>query len=174
MGFIGYYMKKNKWWGLLILLPMLVLTAYCFSGYLSKLLFAFPRYLLIVLFCVAALLVYPVAIFSGKKLRAAGLAISAALLVAVCVLCFLDPPVYSTDVLGDSEEHPFDESYSVSLGDSRYGDVSIQYVPEIEAYMVHGDFKKAGTTTLTLVAPDGEETVFDLKIEEDTYDLTER
>ena len=174
MGFIGYYMKKNKWWGLLILLPMLVLTAYCFSGYLSKLLFAFPRYLLIVLFCVAALLVYPVAIFSGKKLRATGLAISAALLVAVCVLCFLDPPVYSTDVLGDSEEHPFDESYSVSLGDSRYGDVSIQYVPEIEAYMVHADFKKAGTTTLTLVSPDGEETVFDLHIEEDTYRLTKK
>ena len=24
MGFIGYYMKKDKWWGLLILIPMLL------------------------------------------------------------------------------------------------------------------------------------------------------
>lgn len=27
MGFIGYWMKKDKWWGYLILLPMIVLTA---------------------------------------------------------------------------------------------------------------------------------------------------
>ena len=32
MGFIGYYMKKDKWWGLLILLPMLIFVGAEYSG----------------------------------------------------------------------------------------------------------------------------------------------
>ena len=31
MGFIGYWMKKDKWWGYLILLPMIVITAASYS-----------------------------------------------------------------------------------------------------------------------------------------------
>ena len=42
MGFIGYYMKKDKWWGILILTPMLVLLGEEFSAYLSKTMFSFP------------------------------------------------------------------------------------------------------------------------------------
>ena len=40
MGFIGYYMKKDKWWGLLILVPMLLLTAEECAGYLSRTMFS--------------------------------------------------------------------------------------------------------------------------------------
>ena len=43
MGFIGYYMKKDKWWGLLILIPMLLLTAEECAGYLSKTMFFFSK-----------------------------------------------------------------------------------------------------------------------------------
>ena len=35
MGFIGYYMKKDKWWGLLILVPMLLFVGMEYAGYLS-------------------------------------------------------------------------------------------------------------------------------------------
>ena len=35
MGFTGYWMKKDKWWGYLILLPMIVLTADSYAVYLT-------------------------------------------------------------------------------------------------------------------------------------------
>ncbi|MBQ7669877.1 MAG: hypothetical protein IJS45_04050 [Clostridia bacterium] len=35
MGFVGYWMKKGKWWGYLILLPMIALTGFSYFGYFS-------------------------------------------------------------------------------------------------------------------------------------------
>lgn len=72
MGFVGYYMKKNKWWGYLILLPMVVLTGYSYLGYFSDFQFSSPRYILIVLFCAAAMMLYPVVIFDDKRIKIAG------------------------------------------------------------------------------------------------------
>ena len=51
MGFIGYYMKKDKWWGLLILTPILLLLGSHYSGFLGETLFDFPHHLLSCLFC---------------------------------------------------------------------------------------------------------------------------
>ena len=70
MGFIGYYMKKGKWWGYLILLPMIVLTAYSYLTYFSYFLFSRPRYILISLFCICMMILYPIAIFEKKAIRA--------------------------------------------------------------------------------------------------------
>ena len=42
MGFIGYYMKKDKWWGLLILIPVMILLGFEYSRYLSMTMFFFP------------------------------------------------------------------------------------------------------------------------------------
>ena len=50
MGFIGYYIKKGKWWGYLILLPMIVLTAFSLKTYLKDFTFCHPFYLLVCLF----------------------------------------------------------------------------------------------------------------------------
>ena len=71
MGCIGYYMKKGKWWGCLFLLPMIVLTAYSFLGYFSDFLFSMPRYILISVFCAAAMILYPVVIFEIEGCPAA-------------------------------------------------------------------------------------------------------
>ena len=65
MGFVGYYMKKDKWWGLLILVPMLLLTAEEGMGYFSKMMFSFPRHLLTTIFCISALIIYPLAIINS-------------------------------------------------------------------------------------------------------------
>ena len=72
MGFIGYYMKKDKWWGLLILSSMLLLTAEEYAGYLSKTMFSFPRHLLTTIFCISMLIIYPLAIFKNKKIKTIG------------------------------------------------------------------------------------------------------
>ena len=174
MGFVGYYMKKGKWWGYLILLPMLALTGFSYLTYCSDFLFSRPRYLLITLFCAAALILYPVAIFDNKKIKAAGAVIGVAAVAVLTALVLLHPPVYSTELLGSSEEFRFDDSYSASLEDERFGDVEIRYIEGAEDYMVHAELKRAGSTVLTVTSPTGEKTVFDLVIERDTYQVTKR
>lgn len=174
MGFIGYWMKKGKWWGYLILLPMIALTGLSYLGYFSDFQFSMPRYILIVLFCGCAMILYPVAIFEDKRIKAVGAAVGGLAVVAITVACLLNPPVYSTEVMGNGDEYHFDDSYSVSLADETYGDVDIRYVESFEDYMVHAEFRRAGDTVLTLVSPDGETAEYDLHIERDTYELTKR
>lgn len=174
MGFIGYYMKKDKWWGYFILLPMIALTAASFLTYFSDFQFSMPRYILIVLFCACAMILYPVAIFRNKKIRAVGAAIGAAAVVILTVFRLLNPPVYSTDFMGSNEEHPFDDSYTVYLADARYGDVSIRYEEAVEDYLVHADFKRAGDTVLTMISPSGEKTEYDIHVERDTYEVKKK
>ena len=174
MGFIGYYMKKDKWWGYLILLPMIAMTASAFLTYFSDFQFSMPRYILIVLFCAAGMILYPVFIFQNKKIRIVGAVIGAACVIVLTALCLLNPPVYSTDIMGNNEEHPLDDSYAVSLVDPRYGDVSIRYEEGMKDYFLHAEFKQSGDTVLTMISLSGEKTEYDLHIERDTYQLTEK
>lgn len=174
MGFIGYYMKKGKWWGYLILLPMIAMTGFSYLGYFSDFQFSMPRYILIVLFCTCGMILYPVAIFEDKKIKAVGAAIGGVAVALITVICLLNPPVYSTEIMGNGGEYTFDGSYSVYLADDKYGDVEIRYVESVEDYMLHADFKHAGDTVLTLVSPDGKKTEFDIHIERDKYEFTKR
>ena len=174
MGFIGYYMKKGKWWGYLILLPMILLTAYSYLGYFSDFLFSRPRYILISLFCACVMILYPLAIFENKTIRAVGVSVSAVLIIGITILCLLDPPVYSTEIMGNGEKYTFDDTYSVWLADDKYGGVEIRYFESIDEYVVHAELKRAGKTVLTLEAPNGEKTEYDLFIERDTYEVSKR
>ena len=174
MGYIGYYMKKGKWWGYLILLPMIILTAFSYSTYFADYLFCMPRYILICLFCACAMILYPVVIFEDRRIRTFGAAVGAALVMILTVIGLLRPPVYRAEILGNNEEHPFDDSYTVSLADEKYGSVKIIYMPEVEDYMVRAELKRMGSTVLTLVSPEGEKTEFDLSVKRDTYRITQR
>ncbi|MBQ7143811.1 MAG: hypothetical protein IJR65_01475 [Oscillospiraceae bacterium] len=174
MGYVGYWMKKDKWWGYLILLPMIGLTAYSYLAYFSDFQFAMPRYVLISLFCACAMILYPVAIFENKRIRRVGAAVGGALVVALTILCLLNPPVYSTEIMGNGEEHHFDDSYTAYLADGKYGDVQIRYEDGVEEYMLHADFRHAGDTVLTIVSPSGEKEEYDLHIERNKYELTKR
>lgn len=174
MGFIGYYMKKDKWWGLIILLPMIVITGYSYYGYFQDFQFSMPRYILVCLFCVCAMIIYPIAVFNDKKIRTAGAVIGAAIAVVLTVLCLMRPPVYSTDLMGNNEEHPFDDTYSVYLEDPKYGDVKIVYLESINDYLLHADLKRSGDTVLTLESPAGEKTQYDVHIERTTYEIKKK
>ena len=174
MGFIGYYMKKDKWWGLIILTPMLLFLGVQYIGYFSKAMFSFPRHLLTVIFCIVTLVIYPLAIFNNKKIKITGLIISILIIIAGAIICFVEPPVYSTDILADSEELYFDDTYKVNIADKKYGDLSIIYIESIESWMVHAEFKKAGTTEFVLESPDGEKKEYSLTIRRDTYSVKEK
>lgn len=174
MGFIGYWMKKDKWWGYLILLPMIVLTADSYATYFSDFQFSMPRYILVSLFCACAMIIYPLVVFKNRKIKTIGAVIGGVAVIAITVICLLNPPVYSTEIMGNGEEYKFDDSYTAYLADDGYGDVEIRYDDALEDYMLHADFKRAGDTVLTLVSPNGEKKEYDLHIERDTYELTKR
>ena len=169
MGFIGYYMKKDKWWGLLILIPMLLFIGEECSRYLSETIFAFPRHLLTTIFCIVTLIIYPLAIFKNKIAKYGGLIVSVILIITVVILCIVKPPIYSTDLMSNGENYTFDNTYKVYLIDKKYGDLSIRYENGIEDWMVHADFKKAGKTKFVLESPNGEKRSFDITIQRNAY-----
>lgn len=100
--------------------------------------------------------------------------VSGAAIVALTILGLVNPPVYSTEIMGNGEKYQFDVSYTVQLADEKYGDVEIRYVGSVEDYMVHADFKRAGDTVLTLVSPTGDQEEYDIHIERHTYEITKR
>ncbi len=59
----------------------------------------------------------------------------------------------------------------MALKDDSYGEVSIAYADTLECYVVHADFKKQGATELLLTSPEKEDTVYQLMIGKNTYQL---
>lgn len=174
MGFIGHFMKKEKWWSLVILVPMLAFVGYHYYGFLGEAVSFFPNHLLSAVFCAATMIIYPLYIFREKWLRLAGVIISVVIIAAASVLSIsAGRSWYNTTILVEngSLEASFDDSYTVSLEDESYGTVYIVYEKNIESYMVNAEFKKTGNTRLILKAPDGTAQYFDLKIERSSYEI---
>ncbi len=174
MGFIGYYLKKDKWWTFIILVPMLVLTAYSAYGYGTKALYWMPYHLLSTLFCFAALLIYP-GVIENKKSKCVAYVISLLIICGVGFLLFQKPFEYKTTIgVSDSEEFGnFDDNYKVSLEDNKYGDVWIEYDQGIEAYLINVTFKHGGKTKFILEDPEGNKRTFDLDIRYTAFDIEE-
>ena len=174
MGFIGYFMKKDKWWGLFILAPMLLFVGEECMGYLSKCMFSFPRHLLTTIFCIITLIIYPLAIFKNKIAKIGGSIISGIIIILVVILCIINPPIYKTILFSNGEKYQFDDSYKVYLKDKKYGDLSIRYEDGIEDWIVHAEFKKAGKTEMILESPTGEKRIFDISIRRDKFTINEK
>ncbi len=176
MGFVGYYMRKEKWWSLLILVPMLAFVGYHYVNFLREAVSFFPNHLLSAVFCAATVIIYPLFIFSEKKLRVIGVVISAAILLAGTVFALSSGrSVYNTTVLvsGGSQNVEFDDSYEVSLEDDSFGRAFIVYEENIESYMVNAEFTKTGDTRLILESPKGERHVYSLTVYRDSYHVEE-
>ena len=176
MGFVGYYMKKDKWWGLLILLPMLIFVGEEYSRYLSDTMFSFPRHILTTIFCFATLIIYPLAIFENKKIKITGLVISCLIIAGMTILTLLNPPEYKTIILSNGGRMgiTFDDTYRAYLTDAKYGELHIEYEDGLEDWVLNANFKKAGKTEVVLEAPNGEKTMFDITIKRETFDMTKK
>lgn len=179
MAFVGHYMKKDKWWGLLILAPMLVFLGYHYLNFFGEAVHFFPNHLLSAVFCAATLIIYPLFIFKDKRIRIAGLILSILILAAATVYGFLDnrSHTYNTSLLSSGGETcgiEYDDSYKVYLEDSSFGDVRIGYEENIECYLIYASFTKTGDTVLVLEAPTGEKYYYDLSIERDSYNVQPR
>ncbi len=174
MGFIGYYMKKDEWWGLLILAPILVFLGEHYATYLSKTMFSFPYHLLTTLFCLVTLIIYPIAIFNNKKNKVVGIVISILIILVMTGLALSKPSVYNTTIFVNGEEHKFDNTYKVYLTDESFGKVYIVFEKDIDDYMVNAEFKKAGKAELVLESPKGEKNTYEIDIKDHTYSVNKK
>ena len=175
MGFIGWYMKKDKWWGLLILVPMIIFLGSHYSGFLGQAIYNMPYHLLSAIFCVITMLIYPICIFNNKKIKIAGITISV-LILAMTIITISNNTVYNTTILvnGGEAGAVFDDSYNVYLEDSKYGNVYITYNEALEDYTINAEFTKAGKTNLILEDSNGNKTIFEIDIKSKSYDINKK
>ena len=177
MGFIGWYMKKDKWWGLLILAPVLVFLGFHFSRYLGMTMFSFPKHLLTTLFCAGTMILYPLAIFKNKKIKIVGLIISIVILLVSTFLTIQKPSTYETDILtnGGSAGATFNDSYKVYLTDESFGTVEIKFIEQgLNDWVVHAIFTKDGNTELVLEAPNGQKKLYEITIDRSSYTIEQK
>ena len=173
MGFLGYYLKKDKLWTLLMLIPVELIISDGIMAHLDGFLFDMPRHILSYIFCITTLIIYPLYIYNNKINKRIGLAISIMIIIAATSIGFINKPIYDTHPLASNEEHYFDNTYKVYLDDNSYGDVNIEYYDAIEEYIVHAKFKKAGHTIITIEDKNGNKKRFNLTILRDKYDVEE-
>ena len=176
MAYVGYHMKDEKWYSVAILAVGLAFVGYHYEGFLHETLSFFPNHLLSAVFCAATMVIYPLCIFKDRRLRIAGLIISAVLIVAMSVVAVAsEKAAYRTEVLmsGGEVGGEFDDTYSVALEDESFGPVEIIRIDALDCYAVHGEFVRTGSTKLFLTAPDGTVRVFALDLGRDTYDIAE-
>jgi hypothetical protein len=173
MGCIGHFMKKGKWWGLLILSPMLLLVGGHYITFLSETLTYFPHHLLSALFCIVTLILYPSCIFEDRNVKRAGIIISVVILIGASAYGFMNRNNYyeTTIMASNSEEVAFDDTYTAYFEDEKYGNVTIEYNDEFENYNMIAQFKKTGETKLIIESPQGEQIKYNITIGRDTYHL---
>ena len=175
MGYIGYYMKKDKWWGLLILAPILIILGIDYSNYLGKTVYLFPHHLLSALFCAVTIAIYPLCIFNDKKVKTIGIIISILIILAATVYALVNRYTYNTTLLSNNGElgAVFDDSYKAYLEDDSFGKVEIVYNEAIEDYLLNAKLVKGGQTRLFLEDSKGSRNIYNLDIGYSKVDITE-
>lgn len=171
MGYVGYYLKKDKWWGLLIMMPIWLLLGAHMNVFMGEVIGFFPNHLFSLIFCLVTMYTYIFWIFGHKRERWIGMVVCT-VIVATCIVLNLGTrKTYNTTILCSSEELSFDDSYTVKMNE-KFGTTKIvlEDFGTSQYYCINAEIKKLGKTMLILEG-NGEKYEFDLMIKRDTYDL---
>jgi hypothetical protein len=170
MGYIGYYMRNNEWWGLLILTPILLLLIEHYFGFLNEAVAFFPNHLLSAIFCAVTMLIYSWYIFDKKELRIIETTIALLLIVGATVYIFVKPKeVYNTQF--GIEDVQLTADTKAWLDDSKYGELKMIYIDSLEDYLIDASFTNTGDTKINVDT--GEvKCVGDITIKRHSYEVT--
>ena len=174
MGYIGNYLKKDKWWGLFILIPVILFVGYHYEQFLRETISFFPNHILSTIFCASSMIIYSLYIFKDKKIKYICLVITIIILLFMSIVAIKSGSnYYNTTILisGGETGFDFDDTYKAYLKDDKYGNLYIVYDKNIESYMINAEFKKTGNTEVILESPDGEKQIFDITIKRNSYDI---
>ena len=175
MGYIGYYMKKDKWWSFIILTPMLILLFFHFNLYLAELIFTFPYNTITVIFCAGTMILYPLVLFKNKYSKYIGLSISLVFIVIAMALSFSAPYTYDPILFCESDEHPINESYKANIVGESKNSVNVEYLTTngLDDWCVVGHFKKPGDYQFEVIDSDGNKKTYKITVLKDKYDYEE-
>jgi len=169
MGYFGYYIKKDKWYGLIILLPIMLLLGSGFAQTIVNIKYSFPKHIINTLFIVGSFIIYPLTLFNNKKLKIVGLTLNIIIMILFGLKPIITPSTYDTSFKCSDEELVYDNTYKAYLEDSSFGKLSIKYVDSIESYCIYASFKKPGKTKVILESPNGNKQYFNIHIGKMTY-----
>lgn len=173
MAFVGWFVKKGKWYSLLILSPMLILLAVTGMSYLHETLYLFPRHLLTVIFCIVQIFLLVFAFFDDKKLRIAGCAVGAAFIAVFFFTNVYHKPYVITNISG-FEIDP-DTKYTVSVADENILKVVSDDFGDPNA--MQAEFYSIGSTEMTLTDEKGNVLVYEAALGKNykvTFELKEK
>ena len=173
MGYIGYYIKKDKWYGLIILLPIMIILGIGLSSTIVNIKYSFPKHLINTIFVIVSFIIYPLALFDNKKLKYIGLIINIIIMLIFGLKPLLTPSTYDTILRCSNENLAYDDTYKAYLEDQSYGTIDIKYMDSIESYCLNASFKKPGDTKLVIEDPNGNKQSFNIHIGKNTYSFNE-
>ena len=173
MGYIGYYIKKDKWYGLLILFPIMILLGTGLAATIVNVKYSFPKHLINTIFVISSFIIYPLALFDNKKLKYIGLTFSIIIMLLFGLKPMITPSTYDTSFKCSNEQLVYDDTYKAYLEDPSYGDLRIGYMDSIESYCIFASFKKPGDTRVILEDPNANKQYFNIHIGKMTYSFYE-
>lgn len=152
MAFVGWFLKKNRFYSAIILSPMLVYLVWQGLAYVWGLRYDFPDHLLSAIFCFGIIPVLVFGLFTRKEPILISLAVS---ILALGALLFLTrnqvtDSFVSGNVILAEEEYDMDSSWSADVDDHDFATAEID-VNENTGYtrvIVH--YQKAGSGILVL------------------------
>lgn len=169
MGYVGWYMRKQNIFSVLILSAMNVLLSVHAAEFLNKSLLDFPRHLLSAIFCVALIVVFILCIFERKRERIVGFCIAAVALAVFMVMTLSSSMNFSANLLFDENPPAVNANWQVTTSDPSVGEASIF------GNQVNMHFRKPGSTELTLTDENGESRVFVVSVDKELQvSLTEK
>lgn len=171
MGYIGYYIKKDKWYGLLILTPMIVLLTSSLIQTIHDLLYNFPNHITNLLLILTTAIIYPICIFKNKKIKYTGLLISILCIIIFGIIALTSSHNYETTIRCSSDNLYFDSNYKVYLKNEKLGKLNIEYSSDLNTYCINTKFYSTGKTKLIIEDPEGKKSEYNLEIGKNTYKL---
>ena len=171
MGYIGYYIKKDKWYSFLILIPLLILLGCGINTTITNFKYSFPKHTINLLFIIASFIMYPILLFNDKKIKYIGLIISITIMIIFGFGPAVSSSTYDTTVKCSDDNIVFDNTYKAYLEDDNFGSLSISYNKNIEEYCIDASFKKQGDTRVILEDSNGNKQYYDLSIGKNTFSI---
>lgn len=171
MGYIGYYIKKDKWYSFLILIPLLILLGGGINTTITNFKYSFPKHTINLLFIIASFIMYPILLFNDKKIKYIGLIISITIMIIFGFGPAVSSSTYDTTVKCSDDNIVFDNTYKAYLEDDNFGSLSISYNKNIEEYCIDASFKKQGDTRVVLEDSNGNKQYYDLSIGKNTFSI---
>ena len=144
MSYIGYEIKKQNLWSVLILSSMLIFLSAHFIYYLNITIHDFPNHLLTTIFCITEIIILILAIFQNKKERILSFLISITSIIIFSILTFNNNINYKTTINLEEYGIIIDNTWTITTTNNNISTAKINN-NKIEIH-----FKKKDANTIIL------------------------